>query len=240
MVSESNIYWKQIQSNWINQKMPLTEKLSFENRLNDYFMMIRKKERIEFIELIFDLLIGALFILGGLSVLQDAFTFFWPLPSKEVIANYKPSLFSSNPGRMIYDLLGMSAFGLTLLIIGLSLLFSSIKLRLEIWRSSPIKEMSSLQWHEDYLDNKIRQANIGKRLALTYFILVNTIILYYRIIRDLPDNYIDVSTHYDYYLRILFMFLLPLSIYLVAMWQKKKLVRQRNELLLGYGDISSD
>lgn len=224
---DKDLEWQELQSDWMKVQVPQNEKESLQNRLNAYFATVKRKERLELIELFFDLILGGLVIWFAVDSLIETFTFWWPLPTEEMIASYESTQHSISPENWIKNFYGMLVFGIGILIIGMVIPFLSIKFRTQILKSNPIYEMSSKSWVELYLNNKIKQTQIGKFFAISYFLLFTSVYLYFRVIREQSDNLDSSLTLYSIVLSGSFWFLFPVSIYILSEWQKRKHLRMK-------------
>ena len=187
------------------------------------------------IELFFDLIIGGLIIGGAITIFDLAFTFYWPLPTQEMIDNYQPELFSINPQTMIFHFLGNVLLGSGLVIIGIGIPLMSVKLRAKILKSNAISEMCSRNWMLNYFDSKIKQASIGKWFAVGYLSFMGVLYIYNKLfIRvnsanseaalQLPMNSVELNL---FITRFAWLVLFPIAIYFVASWQKKRWLQRK-------------
>ena len=72
-MKEASNEWQQLQAQWQTQADSLSAD-QFEQRLNKYINLIRKKNLIEIIELIFDLFVGGLIIWFALNSMLNDFS----------------------------------------------------------------------------------------------------------------------------------------------------------------------
>ncbi|MCJ8319363.1 MAG: hypothetical protein MJK12_07000 [Colwellia sp.] len=211
-MKEASNEWQQLQAQWQTQADSLSAD-QFEQRLNKYINLIRKKNLIEIIELIFDLFVGGLIIWFALNSMLNDFS---------VMKGIK------SPSQFMQMITALTLLYGGLIAIGVVIPFLSIRFRRQLWNKNSIADQSSKLWITNYFDGKIKQCLIGRVIGVLIAITFWFPILFLCISQGYVNGW---DSPYDISFRFTTFVLFPLSIYLVALWQKKKFVKLKEQVL---------
>jgi magnesium-transporting ATPase (P-type) len=224
--------WQQLSTVWQSQQADDELSNDSETKVNIHLKNIHKKERRDKWEFVIDIMIAGLFLGLALATTVEFFSFHpaWPLwPNEDIVNKVRNGITGESMG---YDFVVTNYlfYYLTILIclsLASLIMWRSYKIRQVYKNDKAIGTANPSVWFSKYYKHKIALCKTGKLVGLSLAIFFITLFIITSSLRECLFS----ASLYESFLRFNLVIVLPLSIYLAALWQEKKFKQLQSKSL---------